>query len=106
MKSSKYILSSLVIVAVLVTALIPVRITSFTPFKLSTTAIAQEEQNPMQLMMLIMMLIMMMQQMNQNNELQGAQRERANDATENLLTQLNGLDSNQLNNQLPNPATP
>ena len=106
MKSSKYILSSLVIVSLLITALIPVRVASIAPFKLSTTAIAQQEQNPMQLMMLIMMLIMMMQQMNKNNELQGAQRERANDATENLLTQLNGLDSNQLNNQLPNPATP
>ncbi len=102
MKLSQYILSSLVIVSLLITALIPIRVASIAPFKLSTTAIAQQEQNPMQLMM----LIMMMQHMNQNNELQGAQRERANDATENLLTQLNGLGANQLNNQLPNPATP
>ena len=105
--TKKTVLSFGLAVIVLLVALLPVRIVSLNPLKVSSNAaIAQQEQNPMQLMMLIMMLLMMMQQMNQNNELQGAQRERANDATENLLTQLNGLDSNQLNNQLPNPATP
>ena len=96
-KSMKFLLTATVVLAIIVTALIPARIASLRPLNVETTLSAQQ-QDPMQMMMLIMMLIMMLGQMNQgkqNNDLVAEQKQRQDDAIENMLKEAYGINNQE-----------
>lgn len=79
-------------------SLIPGRIVTLRPFEVQTGIMAQQEQDPMQMMMLIMMLIMMLSQMNQgkqNNDLVAEQKEAQDNAIENMLKEAYGFNNQQ-----------
>ena len=98
MTKKRTVYTALLITLLVITNLIPARIASLRPFEVQTTAIAQQEQDPMQMMMLIMMLIMMLGQMNQgkqNNDLVAEQKERQDDAIENMLKEAYGINNQE-----------
>lgn len=98
MTKKRTVCTAILLALLIISNLIPARIASLRPFTVKTTAIAQQQQDPMQMMMLIMMLIMMLGQMNQgkqNNDLVAEQKQRQDDAIENLLKEAYGINNQE-----------